>query len=129
MGSNVPLPPGLAGNNFPSETSFPAQTYTNPADTALGAHHYTGPNWQPAPAPPSFQQPQSQPAELSLGELLYRHPAARQLHSNWVDANEKVSLALEAQIALSKDNMRLNVDNMRLATELREVAITRRLDA
>lgn len=106
-------------NNF-SETFIPG---TNPASTAMGVHHIpSGSNWQPGFGPPSFQQIQSRPADLSLGQLLVMYPAVQQLHDKWADAHSNISLALETQSALVQDNMRLT-------NELREVLASRRLES
>lgn len=114
------------GDNFSNTGDNFSQTSTNPASTAMGAHMHNSSGWQsglgPGLGPSSFQQPQSHPADLSLGQLLVMYPAAQQLHDKWADAQSKILLALETQSALVKDNMRLT-------NELREVTASRRLES
>lgn len=68
-----------------------------------------------------LQQARSHNADCSLGQLLMMYPAVQQLHNRWADANEKISLSIETQSALVKENMRLS-------NELRELTASRRLD-
>lgn len=44
--------------------------------------------------------------DLSLGQLL-AYPVVQTLHNNWVEANLRVSLALDTQAVLVKENLRL----------------------
>lgn len=132
FGYNRQLDHNNTGDNIPNnsdnfvETFNRAQTSTNSANTGgttMGAHMHSSSDWRTASGPgPSYQQFQPHPTDLSLGQLLVMYPAAQQLHDKWADAQSKISLALETQSALVKDNMRLT-------NELREVTASHRLES
>lgn len=45
--------------------------------------------------------------DLSLSQLLV-YPVVQNLHNNWAEANLRVSLALDTQAVLVKENLRLS---------------------
>lgn len=79
-------------------------------------------SWQHGGQPSAMQPAQSHLSEPSLGQLLVMYPVVRQLHTSLADANQKISLALEIQSDLVKENMKL-------IYELREVTARQHLDS
>lgn len=100
---------------FVSTQSRANSTISTPPGSTVGQRPST---WRNGPA---YQQARPHNPDYTLGQLLMMYPVVQQLHNRWTDTNEKMSLALETQSALIKDNMRL-------ANELREVTASRRLD-
>lgn len=102
-----------AGNGFHflpgrSGTNFVAGTTTGLQPSLISS------SWQAdQPSPLNATHAQNHAAELSLGQLLIMYPIVQELHNSLAVANLRLSLAVETQAALVKENMRLS-------SELRE---------
>lgn len=122
--SPVSLPqeiPNFFGSPLESEPT--SDSYHHGTMQSTG--QYTGastttsvPDWQHThPTSLNTLQISSRPlAEATLGELLVKYPIVQELHQSLNVAHHRISLALDTQAALIKDNLRLS-DELRRATD------------
>lgn len=99
-GNDYHFPSVHPGINPVGHTNPRTSTSAHPAQMTSDWQHNQHTLTNPTPIPPHSM-------DLSLGQLLV-YPVVQNLHKNWAEASLRVSLALETQAALVKENLRLS---------------------